>query len=196
MREEKIKERNKELCKRYPFLIPKDWEGKVPKDFDYSYTEWDALEDGWREAFGDLLLEEIRESLVKTGNLKTFGIDQLKEKWGSMRLYYHGGNDEVDEIIEKYSHLSENICMICGKPDVYMTNKGWIFPCCKECWEANKRNTNIPYEDFIEGDNKMSEKMVWRTYSPEYEQYDDREYDISETANKIRENWRKKHETV
>ena len=196
MQEEKIKERNKELCKRYPFLIPKDWEGKVPKDFDYSYTEWDALEDGWHEAFGDMLLEELRESLVKTNDLKTFRIEQIKEKWGALRLYYHGGNDEVDNIIDKYSHLSENICMICGKPDVYMTNKGWIFPCCKECWESNKRNTNIPYEDFIEGDNKMSEKMVWRTYSPEYEQYDDREYDISETANKIRENWRKKHETV
>ena len=196
MREEKIKERNKELCKRYPFLIPKDWEGKVPKDFDYSYTEWDALEDGWREAFGDMLLEELRESLVKTGDLKNFGIDQLKEKFGSMRFYYHGGNDEVDKIIDKYSVLSENICIHCGKPDVYMTDKGWMYPCCKECWEKSKYNTNIPYEQFIEGDNQMANTMNWRSYSPEYEEYEDHEVDISETANKIRENWRKKHETV
>ena len=192
--EEKI-QKNKKLCKKYPFLLPRNsFSDKIPEDYDYSYTEWDAMEDGWRTAFGDLMLEEMGECLKKTGNLKTFRIDQLKEKFGQLRLYHHGGNDKIGRIIDKYSVLSENICIKCGKPDVYMTNRGWMFPCCKECWEADKHHTNIPYESFVEGSSRMEDKMRWRSMAPGEDDWTDYEVDISKTAEKIREGWRKAHE--
>ena len=32
-------EKNKELIKKYPFLLPRNvWTDKVPEDYDYSYT--------------------------------------------------------------------------------------------------------------------------------------------------------------
>ena len=47
------KESNQKLIERFPFLIPRNrWTGKVPEDYDYSYTELDSMPDGWRKALG------------------------------------------------------------------------------------------------------------------------------------------------
>ena len=57
---------NRELIERYPFLMPRNcWTGKIPEEFNYSYTELDAMPDGWRKAFGERMCEEIREALVE-----------------------------------------------------------------------------------------------------------------------------------
>lgn len=195
MTQEEIIKKNKDLCKKYPFLLPRnDFTDKVPDDYDYSYTEIDAIPEGWQIAFGDMLIKELGDSLRRTGNHKSFRFDQIKEKWGSLRIYHHGGNDKSERIIEKYSTLSENICMLCGKPDVYMTNRGWLYPCCKECWENNERHTNIPYEDNIEGEAQMVDKMRWRSYIPGDDDFVDNEIDISETAEEIRKRWKKRCE--
>lgn len=95
----RIQNQNKELCDRYPFLIPwnrfsgkliteaKDggyWPGepdKVP-EYDYEYTELDDLPDGWRVAFGDQMCEEIREALIEDGDLDRYRVVQVKEKYG------------------------------------------------------------------------------------------------------------------
>ena len=185
-------EKNRELCRKYPFLLPRNvWTDKLPDDYDYSWTELDALPDGWRMAFGEMMMEDIAEALKKSGNLETFRFDQIKEKWGSARLYYHGGNKEVDEIIENYSCLSENICMVCGKPDVYMTVKGWIYPCCKECWEKNKHN-HLPYEDSVDGEARMADTRRYRRYSPGTDGFEDVEVDISGLAERIRKEWERR----
>ena len=56
------KEYNKQLVKKYPFLLPRNrWTGKVPKEYDYSYTELDDMPDGWRKAFGEQMCEEIKQ---------------------------------------------------------------------------------------------------------------------------------------
>ena len=70
----KQREKNKTLCKRYPFLIPHSvwtdeiiwdmkWNGK--KDKAYNYTLADDFPDGWWKAFGIQLCEELREDLIK-----------------------------------------------------------------------------------------------------------------------------------
>ena len=48
--------RNKKLIKKYPWLIPRNrWTDKIPNDYDYSWTELDSMEDGWRKAFGEMM---------------------------------------------------------------------------------------------------------------------------------------------
>ena len=60
------KEYNKQLVEKYPFLLPRNrWTGNVPADYDYSYTELDAMPDGWRKAFGEQMGQEIAEELEK-----------------------------------------------------------------------------------------------------------------------------------
>ena len=57
-----------------PLLIPRNrWTGEVVEDYDYSYTELDAMPDGWRKVFGEQMCEEIQNELNKLS-----GEDKLK----------------------------------------------------------------------------------------------------------------------
>ena len=86
------KEKNKKLIERYPFLIPHDrLTDEVPKDFDYTYTEIDDMPNGWRDAFGEQMCEEIREELVRVGHLEKYRVVQIKEKYGCLCWYDFGG---------------------------------------------------------------------------------------------------------
>ncbi len=126
-------EDNKELCRKYPFLIPRNrFTDAIPEDFDYSWTELDAMPDGWRTAFGEQMCEEIAQALIKDGYLEKYRILQIKEKYGELRWYDKGATQEVYDIIEKYSLRSTEICIECGKPATVIT-KGWIFPYCDDC---------------------------------------------------------------
>lgn len=75
--------RNKKLVKKYPFLLPRNvWTGKVPKDYDYTYTEYGCLSKGWKAGFGEFWLEDLREALIKTNFMDKFMFMELKEKYG------------------------------------------------------------------------------------------------------------------
>lgn len=84
----KSRRRNKELCHKYPFLVPRQvWSGKAIWDIDHyikrwSYTELDAIPAGWRKAFGIMLCDELRNELLKYDYLKKYRVEQVKEKWG------------------------------------------------------------------------------------------------------------------
>lgn len=152
-RKEIIADENRRLCARYPFLIPWNrWSGKLitecqngergywPGDpdaipgYDWSYTELDDMPDGWRKAFGTQMCEELRDALIEDGDLDRWKIVQLKEKWGSMRLYHNGNKkgSRIPGIIDRYERISERTCIVCGKPATRIT-MGWICPYCDDC---------------------------------------------------------------
>lgn len=101
------KEYNKQLCEKYPFLIPRNlwsgmriteaqnggyWPGEpgaIP-EYDYEYTELDDMPKGWRIAFGEQMCEELKQELIKFNYLDDYEITQVKEKWGSLRWYDNG----------------------------------------------------------------------------------------------------------
>ena len=96
---EEVKQYNKELCEKYPFL---------EYDDEYLGTWLDDMPNGWRLAFGIEFCEELRNELIKYDFLEKFRILQLKEKYAEMRCYSNGypEGSKVDEIIEKYTDLS------------------------------------------------------------------------------------------
>lgn len=129
---DRIKE-NKELCMKFPFLKVADWyTDKVPENYDYTHTWLDDLEDGWYTAFGIQLCTELAAALEKEGKLESYRIDQIKEKFGELRWYDHGGTCETDEIIQKYRELSKRTCKNCGAPATKIST-GWISPWCDKC---------------------------------------------------------------
>jgi hypothetical protein len=126
---------NKHLISRYPFLMPRNrFTDEVPEDYDFSYTELDSMPDGWRNAFGTQMCEDIREILLKAKYLKRYRIAQIKEKFGRIRWYDNGTPDSIyDEIgncIKKYEEISGRTCILCGEPAVGVT-RGWISPFCE-----------------------------------------------------------------
>lgn len=215
----KLREANKRICQRFPFLIPRNvftdkiiwdikWKGER-KQKAYSFTLADEFPKGWWKAFGLQLCEELREDLVKCNYLYQFRIEQIKEKFGSLHCYPSAVPIESNayEIIEDYSALSENICMQCGKPDIPMLKIGsWLTTVCEDCYNKmekrqerfidKKRSDNkykiIPYSDIYKvNDGRMSDIRKVRRYSNN--ETKDVEYKIKDKAEKIRDRWRQKH---
>ena len=58
-------------------------------------------------------------------------LDQVKEKFGTLRFYYQGGDDVIDGMVRMAESMSGVTCEECGKPGT-STGGGWIKTVCKE----------------------------------------------------------------
>lgn len=184
------------MLKKYPWLLPRnDWTGLPPKNYDYSWTELDALPTGWRIAFGDLIVADIDRVLRKANYVGKYRIMQIKEKFASLRWYDNGIPnsiyDEYNGIINAYESISEHVCLICGAVDVHVADFGWLAPLCKHCYETSI-NCNKPYEEVIdsEDDGRMPDSYTMRRYSNG--RHTDTTYDISDITNRVRARYEKR----
>ena len=146
IKKKKQREKNKKLCETYPFLIPRNrwtdqilWESKEKWYYThpYSFTELDSMPRGWRKAFGESICREIKEELIKHKYLNRYRILQIKEKYGELRWYDNGTpvKSKVHDIINKYTELSRNTCILCGRPAKIINNNGWYEPICDICFK-------------------------------------------------------------
>lgn len=125
---------NKALVEKYPWLLPRNrWTGEVVEDYNYEYTELDALPTTWREVFGEDLVRDLDEAFKKLPP-KTYNnirVLQIKEKWGGLRVYLSGYNDDISKVINHYAAISERTCFFTGQPTMYRTT-GYILPISAE----------------------------------------------------------------
>ena len=114
-----------------------------------SYTELDAMDTGWRKAFGIQMCKEIKAELKKHKFLYKYRIVQIKEKWGYLHWYDSGTpkDSKIYDIIRKYEQISAKTCGVCGKPATKIS-KGWIYPYCDDCI-GDKQFTEIDKNPFI-----------------------------------------------
>jgi len=122
------KEKSMDLFKRVRKVIKKIEESNTPKDpfslfgIEHGY--------GW---YGLTLpiIEEIR--LYNTANPdKQIHIDQIKEKFGSLRIYVSGKPDYLDAMIRKAEYESNYICEICGARGNNEEIDGWYCTLCDD----------------------------------------------------------------
>ena len=136
IKKKQIKMRYKKLCKRYPFLIIRNWRTDEP--YGYEFTYLNDMPIGWRCAFGIEMCEEIRQILVKANYLNKYRVVQVKEKYAGLRWYDDGAPAsiyrELQDVIVKYEMLSYRTCICCGHPATKIS-RGWISPFCDKCAE-------------------------------------------------------------
>ena len=126
---------------KYPFL-------RVSNNSVYPWLtgedSWaDEILIGWRDSFFEHMCDELITVLGDYVN--KFEIIQLKEKYGSMRLYWNWKDENIfieeqvqnltntiTDVISKYEAISYHTCVRCGKPSISYTNP-WILPVCDEC---------------------------------------------------------------
>ena len=66
--------------------------------------------------------------------------DQIKEKYGGLRVYYSGGDNYVRGIISMAEEYSYKVCGVCGNAG--KPNKGgWITTLCESCREKTCQTT-------------------------------------------------------
>ena len=58
-------------------------------------------------------------------------VDQVKEKFGSLRFYYHGGDDYISGLVSMAESMSGVTCEVCGSSGE-SRNEGWIKVLCEE----------------------------------------------------------------
>lgn len=66
--------------------------------------------------------------------------DQIKEKWGGLRIYYIGGDDYIKGVVDMAEEMSYKICERCGCPGS-PNKQGWVMTLCDNC--RDKNNTKI-----------------------------------------------------
>lgn len=154
-----VQEYNKALVAEYPFLKPNgyfyySWDVNAgPEEYKYDLTWLDDMPDGWRLAFGMDMMADLKFTLEQYRCMDKFVVEQVKEKYGSLRWYSTLPCEEVAHIINKYENLSYRICITCGKPAMYQST-GWICPYCKHCAESL---FNGNYKKFYSSDIKFDD---------------------------------------
>lgn len=197
MNENQIIERNKELVESYPFLLPRNvFTDKLIEGYNYEHTWYDDLEKGWQIGFGEFLLEDLKEALTKTNFLNDFRFHQIKEKYGTLRLYTNGVPKEVQNVLDKYEFISQCICVRCGSPNACIVdNYGWYQPLCRDCWDkANEWRKEKGYK-IKSYEEAVGEELYELPNSYTIERHSKGKtekiiYDISETVQKIRESYK------
>jgi len=144
-------------------------------------------DDGWFNLL-DSLFSKIQNYLNKNPDLKEdFKVEEVKEKYGSLRVYYSGGDDYINDLVEQAENKSITICEVCGEKgklcnnayDIEFINnsfykvpakgKGWFKTLCRSdaeklgyIYDKEKISDNEAYEILVkrkeENDNTLANR--------------------------------------
>lgn len=135
--------RNFILCIKYPFLKNRNvW---TDKNSGYGSTILDWFPKGWRKAFALKMCKDLKKALKKEHSLKDFRINDIKEKYGTLRFYTNFTSDSINKVIRRYELLSMCYCINCGKPVRYVTD-GWVNFICEDCMK--QKNTIKTHDEY------------------------------------------------
>lgn len=117
------KEHDDYLCKTYPKLF-----ANRNKSMQETAMCWGfECGDGWFNLI-DTLCYSIQRYIDVTGAPQVV-VDQVKEKFGTLRFYVTGGDYNTAGMITLAENLSGKICEECGSPGT-LGGKGWIRTLC------------------------------------------------------------------
>ena len=130
-------ELDKLLCERYPKMM-------VNRNLPMQETCmcWGfECGDGWFNIL-DQLMGNIQHHIdwknKKEEVVAQVTLDQVKEKFGTLRFYYTGGDDVIDGMVRMAESMSGVMCEECSAP-AKTHGPGWIRTICKPC--DTKRET-------------------------------------------------------
>lgn len=81
----------------------------------------------WRKKY---LEENDPEKLAAEPEYFPVKFDQIKEKYGGLRVYFSGGDDYVEGLVSMTEAVSYDICEICGNKGE-ANKEGWISVRCE-----------------------------------------------------------------
>jgi len=118
------------LCAKYPKLM-----ANRHKTMQETCMYWGfECGDGWFDIL-DQLMANIQHHIdwkERQGlSIPQVVVDQVKEKFGSLRFYYTGGDDYISGLVSMAESMSGVTCEVCGKPGK-QNDSGWIKTRCEE----------------------------------------------------------------
>ena len=140
----------------YPFMARNE---DMAKQFNNMYQQFGCeIDDGWFSLLNSLC-EEIMQVYHNHACQPNIVVDQVKEKYGTLRFYYHfrsrqdnahtphtladlnfklstnniSMHKEIANIIRKRENESLTVCEKCGARGVLRTEQLWIYVLCDDC---------------------------------------------------------------
>ncbi len=113
------------LCERYPELFA---DRQLPST-ESAMGRGFECDDGWFDLI-DSLCYSIQWSIANCG-VPPVRVKQVKEKMGSLRFHYRGGNDVTRGMKAMAENMSARICEVCGSPGVLRENSRYIRTVCE-----------------------------------------------------------------
>lgn len=110
-------EKAKYLATVYPKMFPKEFWGI-------------ECSDGWFNIL-NMACRNIQSHLNWKPDVPQVVVEQIKEKFGSLRFYVQGGDEYTNGIISMAEAMSEVTCEVCGHPGETRQG-GWIKVLCDE----------------------------------------------------------------
>jgi hypothetical protein len=126
-----------ELIQKYPKIF-EDYEGNPDR------VNWYGVPDGWLPIV-DTLCGCIQNYIDNTTRYTADGpkkpeqvtCAQMKEKFGGLRFYTNGNDDEVEGMIRMAEYMCEHTCQDCGTTKDLGETFGWVAVLCRDCVTAH-----------------------------------------------------------
>lgn len=128
----------------------KQWNEEIQKahagDWSFLYQKWKSeKEKAWLE---ENLEQEKEKYLIEPREIpKPYHqvvASQIKEKYGTLRFYYYGGDDYVDGVVAMAEYMSGVTCEVCGAPGKTLS-EGWVRTLCRT--HAEEQSYDYDYKD-------------------------------------------------
>lgn len=176
-------EKNIALCKQYPFLLPNNIK---ENNYNGSWTKLDEMPDGWRITFAELLCEDLCSELNRINYLDSYKIIEIKEKYGKLCWYSEMSpyNTKLSSIIEKWEHISQFVCPICGSiENVFITDEFWRASICLSC--AEKQEKIFGNKLKLKNNEEIPTKKVKKIYNSKEKKFEIKIIDCYNEWNKL-----------
>jgi len=85
----------------------------------------------WRNSTREALLKDNPYNHKIPEAVKQVKVAQIKEKFGGLRFYYDGGDEQINGMVRMAEVWAHNSCEECGKPGQQRSG-GWIKTLCDE----------------------------------------------------------------
>jgi hypothetical protein len=111
----------------------KQMETRFPKMFAEPYGGF-CVDEGWWPILTNLCanIQHHLDWKNKTSEvIPQVTVAQIKEKFGGLRFYYDGGDDQIQGMVTMAEAWASNTCETCGKPGQQRSG-GWIKTLCDE----------------------------------------------------------------
>ena len=91
---------------------------------------------GWYDILSSVCYRIKQHEKNKQSDYYPVTFDQIKEKWGGLRIYYIGGDDYIRGVVDTAEEMSYKICERCGCPGS-PNKQGWVMTLCDNCRGKN-----------------------------------------------------------
>lgn len=139
---------DKQLCEKYPKIFADRYKPMTETAMCWGID----VGDGWYQII-DSLCGQIQHHIDwqnrNTEKVAQVIADQVKEKFGGLRFYYHGGDDYISGLVSMAESWAANTCETCGNVGK-LRNRGWMYTACDAHTKPGHLDVVVKVENELE----------------------------------------------